>query len=337
MPYPHPKTSFNPLESMVMESVAAQALMESVRMGLFDFMAQGPRTAADLAQELGFKPDPLEALLDLLVSRGILESHGQAYANTPMANDFLVSTSPLYQDKALETQVEFNSMIQDGIQALLRGEEARRAHTDGEWSEPDIMTGTLQHAVSGQLQDAVDAIRGLPEFKSFRAMADIGGNHGQYSMELVDRNPGLTSTILDLAHVVEAARERCKAEGYGDRIQCRPFDLREDELDLEAYDLVFTSHVLYASGENLEEVLVKVRDGLKPGGCFASHHFTVTHGADHYCTAVEFITRLSGYATHFLDKKKLEAAMTRAGFSNLTHAFTGPDKRSLLVVGRKTP
>ena len=334
MPYPHPQASLNPVETLLMGTVASQALLESVRMGLFDHLAQGPASAKDLALALDVKADPLESMLNMLVAYDVLEANGQGYANTAMANDFLVSTSPLFQDKALESQVQFNTGIQENIQPLLRGEEARRTHTDDGWSEPDTMAGTLQHAVSGQLQDAVDAVSGLPEFTSFSAMADIGGNHGQYSMELVDRNPGLSSTILDLPHVVEAAKDRCAAMGYNDRIQCRPFDLRQDKLP-ETYDLVFASHVLYANKENLDDLLARVHDGLNPGGCFASHHFSIQGDPDRYAATVEFVTRLSGYATHFLDKEKLEAAMTRAEFSNLTHAYTGPDKRSLLVVGRK--
>ena len=336
MKYPRPKASFNPVETLLMETVAAQALLDAVRMGLFDLMAQGPMRAETLARSLKVQPAPLEAMLDMLVARDILDANGQDYANTPMANDFLVSSSPLYQDKALELQLRFNSMIQSDIPALLRGENTQRTHIDDEWSEPDTMAGTLQHAISGQLQDAVGFISQLPEFPSFRAMADIGGNHGQYSMELVDRNPDLTSTILDLPHVVEAARNRCAAKGYGERIQCRGFDLRKDGLDKDAYDLVFASHVLYSNEKNLDEVLARVHASLKPGGCFASHHFITRDGrSERYCTAVEFVTRLSGYATHFLNKKKLESALTNSGFADFSHTQTGSEQRSLLLVARK--
>jgi hypothetical protein len=93
--------------------------------------------------------------------------------------------------------------------------------------------------------------------------------------------------------------------------------------------------VLYASKENLDDLLARVHDGLNPGGCFVSHHFSIQGDPDRYAATVEFVTRLSGYATHFLDKETLEAALAKAGFTDLSHFFTGPDKRALLLVGRK--
>lgn len=336
MPFPTPKTSLAPIENILMESISSQAIIDAVRMKLFDLMDQAPKSAETLARELGVKVAPLEAMLDMMVVRDLVVADGKTYANSAMSSEYLVSSSPLYQGTAMEIQEGWNALVRSGIPALLKGESLEREKTDGDWSKPEIMNATLQHALTGQIQKAVEYLQSIPEFEGFRTMADIGGNHGQYSMELLDLNPQMTSTILDLPDVIEAAGQRCAAEGYGDRINCTAFDLRKDELPKETYDIVFTSHILYACTSELEDVFTRIHGSLKPGGCFVSHHFTPEGGAsEYYSTSVELLTRLMGYETHHLPLKVLEEPLTKAGFERFSHTFTGMEGQTLLLVARK--
>ncbi len=336
MPFPTPKTSLAPVEHVLMESISAQAIIDAVRMNLFDHLSGKPMSAATLAETMELKAEPLEAMLDVLVDRRLLTIDGRTYANTEMAEEYLVSSSPLYQGKALDLQHSHNELLRRSLPTLLKGGEMERQKTDEAWAEGDTMDGTLQHALNGQLQGAVAYLKNLPEFASFRTMADIGGNHGHYSMELLEQNSDLTSTILDLPHVTGPAMQRCSRLGYADRISCKPFDLRNDELPAEAYDFVFASHILYACVNDFEKTFGNIHRSIKPGGCFASHHLSPEGGASPlYRTNVELITRLMGYETHFLSRQDLEKSLTAAGFGGFTHIFTGCDGQTLLLVARK--
>ena len=94
--------------------------------------------------------------------------------------------------------------------------------------------------------------------------------------------------------------------------------------------------MLYACKRELPKVLAMIRDALTPDGRFASHHFAPEGGTSAgYRTAVEFVTRLSGYDTHFLSQEELEAALLDSGFVLKAQTFTGPDKRALLLVAAK--
>lgn len=336
MPFPTPKTSLAPVECMLMDAVTSQAIIDAVRMKLFDHLSENPLSAEALAQIMDLKPEPLEALLDVLAYRELLEADGNTYVNTLMTDEYLVSSAPLYQGKALELQSRHNDTLRQGLPILLKGGEMQREKTDERWAEPDTMDGTLQHALKGQIQLAAEYLTSLPEFPSFRTMADIGGNHGHYSMELMAHHPELTSTILDLPHVVEPAQKRCNDLGFGDRITCHALDLREDNLPEAAYDFVFASHMLYAFQGNLLDAFKNIHHSLKPDGCFASHHFAPEGGAsEHYKRSIELITRLLGYETHSLSRDELETALSKAGFGGFTHTFTGTDRQTLLLVARK--
>ncbi|MBU4191299.1 MAG: hypothetical protein KKD85_03060, partial [Proteobacteria bacterium] len=184
MPFPTPKTSLAPVEHVLMESISAQAIIDAVRMNLFDHLSSQPMPAAVLAKAMELKTEPLEAMLDVLVDRHLLTLDGKIYANTEMTEEYLVSASPLYQGKALSLQHGHNELLRKSLPTLLKGGTMEREKTDESWAEADTMDGTLQHALNGQLQMAVAYLKELPEFASFRTMADIGGNHGHYSMEL---------------------------------------------------------------------------------------------------------------------------------------------------------
>lgn len=336
MIYPEPEHAFGAVDAMFLQAITARAILTAVELGLFDHTCSSPTSAQALAKELGVKSEPLEAMLDMLAASDLLTIHDGKYGNTPMTNEYLVSTSPLYRGDTLKARKRFEDMLKDGIPALLKGETKAEKGSEKKWATAEFMQGMLQQTLNGQLQTAVRYLSSLPEFASFRTMADIGGNHGQFSMELIDRNPSLTSTLLDLPEVVKTARQRCSEQGYAHTITCQPFDLQKELLPPNAYDLVFASHILYTCREKLDDILDSIHASLKPGGCFASHHYSGEGGAfAHQIATTEFISRISGRGSHMLERSPLEQALERNGFHDFTHTFTGTEKQTLLLVARK--
>ncbi len=336
MPYPTPQTTIAPIEETFQEVVTTEAILIALELALFDHLASEAMPVKALADLLGVKAKPLAAMLDVLAHKGLLEKTGERYANTVLASEYLVSSAPLYHGKALSLQHHFNERIRGNLFDMLKGDSSQREETDNQWGQADIMIGTLQHALNGQIQGATQYLAGLEGFSDFREMADIGGNHGQYSMELLDQNPQLKSTLYDLPSVTEAAAKRCRDMGYGQRIICKPFDIRNDTLPANTYDFIFISHLLYGCSDQLDKVFVNVHNALKPGGYMASHHFAPEGGASvQYKANVQFITRLMGYDMHFIPKSMLEPAMNKAGFTDMQQTFTGVDNQTLLLVGRK--
>lgn len=336
MPFPEPEHSFTDIETLFMQSITADAVLAAVDMKLFDHTHAKPVKAQALALTLNLLPEPLEAMLTMLTASGLLVATDEGFMNTPMIDEHLVSTSPLYRGDALLVRKMFENLVKQDMSALLKGEKNPPKHSGVRWADTRSIRSMLQHTLDGQLQGATEFLTGLPEFPSFRTMVDIGGNHGQYSMELLARNPELTGTILDLPEVAEAARKRCEEAGYGERIHCQPFDLNKDTLSENAYDLALTSHSLYMCIDRLDEVIGSIAASLRPGGCFASHHFSREGGLpEHHLATNEFINRLSGRKSHFLERDRLEGILSRNGFSDFTHIFTGKERQTLLLVARK--
>lgn len=336
MPFPNPKTSSSPIDNVMMEVISVEAFFTSVDLKLFDKLESGPLTADELASSLGVEAKPLGALLDILVNKEFLNKDADGYGNTAMAQEYLLSSSPLYQGTFVLAQRKLNENVRTNMLPMLKGESSEREKTDDSWAESETMNATLQHALNGQIQDAVDYLSALEGFQAFERMADIGGNHGQYSMELLNNNPGLQSTIYDLPNVTEIAAQRCRTMGYDKRIACEPFNILTDKLPADTYDLIFTSHILYGCLDRLDDVLATLYDALAPGGYFASHHFHPESGTSlDYKASIDFLTKLMGYETHFITRELLETGMAKAGFTGIQQTFTGADKQTLLLVGRK--
>jgi SAM-dependent methyltransferase len=331
-----PTSDLRPIENLVMKNMALYSVMESMRMGLFDALENKPASAAQVADMFDFQERPMEALLDLLAANGFLTNGSGVYANTPTSSEYLVKDSPFYQGKAMELDNRFSTHVINGFTMLLRGETAARQRTDDDWGSLDMMQGTLQHALRGALQDTVEFITGLPGFQDLRTMCDIGGNHGEFSMALMDSNTQLQGTIFDLPGVVEESGKRISERGFADRLKAVPCDLRDESLPDNQYDLVLTSHVLYAFVHDLQRVIGMIHDSLKSGGWFVSQHLDPDASVpfEQKCSR-EFCTRMAGYSTHFISRELLQESLRHAGFKKIITGASGHDQSGLIMAALK--
>lgn len=330
------KNDFEPVHSMVMRSISTKAVMAAVELKLFDAM-ETPVSLAELADTLGLVADRLEPVLDILVSVGMVEHRDGRYENSGLASEYLVSSAPLYQGLSMQLTMQFVATVEDSIAGLVAGEEIDRTETDNRWGVDDVMEGTAQDAVGSGLGPVVDVVAALPGFDGFRTMCDIGGNHGEYTMGVLDRNEEMRGTIFDLPHVAKQSRARCEKLGYGGRIGTEGLDFREGSLPESAFDLAMTSHVLYGFKDDLNAALGRIAHGLKQGGWFVSHHYAGRrNGHDPLTTAsLELLTRLCGYPSHFVEREDLVEALTRNGFADIRHHPVSENGLGLITVARK--
>lgn len=331
-----PKSDFSPIESTMMQGLAFNIILKSVRMRLFDTLDAGPMDAVEVAQRHGFRVDRTCALLDFLAAQGLLEHGPTGYANALVAEEHLVSTSPFFQDLNLELHNGFNTGIAEGLMELLQGEGEMRDEVDKGWGLQDSMEGTLQHARQGALQDTVAFAAALPGLNTSGLLADLGGNHGEFSCALLERHPDMRGELLDLPHVAKEAASRISGRGLSGRLRAVPLNLREERLEPEHYDLILASHILYGFVDELPETATMLHDGLKPGGWFVSHHLAPGGGLDpKYISAVQFITSMAGYSTHFISEDRLGNALSSAGFTDLRSCPAGKHASGLLLAARK--
>ena len=254
-----------------------------------------------------------------------------------MASEFLVSNSSLYQGTNIALSIKFNRFAERSMTARLSGKDVNREEMDKDWAMDDMMDGSAQNAISGSLPLVVEFISQLPNVNSFKTMGDIGGNHGLYTMGVLEQFPNMQGTIFDLPHVVEEAQKRVDKAGFTGRITTQSLDLRTAPLPTKQFDLIFTSHVLYAVKQDLPKALANIANSLKPNGWFVSHHYAGrnTQGKERITASIELLTRLCGYPAHFIEKEELTDTLAPLEFDNFQFQSVSQLGLGLIVAAQK--
>lgn len=330
-----PEQSYEPLERLLMGGLVAKAIVESIRLGIYDLL-ETPCTAEEVADAKGMALSATEVLLDLLACHGLVAKHCDGYKNTKRSAEYLVSSSPFYQGASIGLSEDHYSYVSENMQELIKKPGQRRCDIGKMFVSGSKMEGMIQYAMRGSLQDTVEFITSLPNFQDLRSMCDVGGGHGQYSMELLNHNIHLESVIADLPIVIPETEMMIQKKGYSDRISTMICDLRSETLPYGIYDLVFVSHVLQLFGSDLAAVIEKIGACVQPGGWFVSQHMDPGGGAaDAYKTGMNMMSCCMAQINHFINREEMEHALTRAGFGDMISGRSGPKGQNMILAGRK--
>lgn len=243
---------------------------------LFTHLEAGATNAEQLADRAAISQRGSQALLDGLVSLGLVELQDGRYRNSAEASAFLVEGSPtclsgfaklkaghMASLTALPEVVRVGGPLTDAVV-----EVADNPH----WEE-------LVQALAAQsvpvAHTAADTLR-VAEAGEI-SILDIGGGSGIYSGTWLERNPDARATQLDWAPINAIARRLLAERGVGDRITFVDGDFHTTDLGAaEAYDIVVYSNIAHQEGPDDNMALFsRVRNVLKPGGTLVVSDYVV--------------------------------------------------------------
>jgi len=255
-----------PLLETQMAYTLARLVMVGTKLGVFEALAEGPATAAQVAQRCGTNPTGTEKLLFALAGADYLRAKEDSYELTPVSRKWLLRESPnSIADKLLLQFLEWDWM--ERSEDYVRTGEPLELHSmtdEAQWELYQRGMRAMANAFSGE------AVKRMPLPREPKEMLDIGGSHGYYSVSLCRRNDGLRSVILDLPEAVDQAAPLLAAEGMGDRVVHRAGNALTDDLGTDAYDIVLIAQVVHHfSEEQNRELAKRVARALRPGGVYA--------------------------------------------------------------------
>ena len=179
-----------------------------------------PGTAAELAGSLSLDAHGLRVALDALTAWGIVARDGDGrYTAGPAAPDTQDAAVIRHHARAVRRWTT-------ALDARLRGRpEAEKVGM----VEPAVFAEALAVGARAAAPHVVDLC--LARFPAARRVLDLGGLHGEYSLEFARR--GLAATMQDLPPMIEAARVRGLEEAgvalfegsFFDAVPDGPFDL----------------------------------------------------------------------------------------------------------------
>ncbi|HEX5548512.1 MAG TPA: class I SAM-dependent methyltransferase [Ktedonobacterales bacterium] len=252
-----------PLLDSIIALLLARTVMVATRLGVFETMAGQPRRVEDIAEQCQTAPAATHKLLDALVGAGYLRLRGGLYSLAPVARRWLLKDSPWSLHDAILMQFMDEQFIAQ-MESFVRTGAPIEIH---EHMTPETWEIYQRGMRSGARLATPEVALRLPAPRDARAMLDIGGSHGYYSVALCRRHPELRATVLDLPEAVTAAAPLLAREGMGDRVVHRADNALTADLGHDEYDLILIANLVhhFTAAQNRDLVLRCAR-ALRPGG-----------------------------------------------------------------------
>ncbi len=234
-------------------------------LGVFKALAEGPKTAAEVAQDLKLNERATGMLLDGCATLGLIEKNAEErYANTPSAAVFLVPGSP----GDLSGAIRYNRDVYPAW-----GKLAEFVRSGQPVERPELHLGqdadrtrTFVLSMHGRALGIGRSIVPMLELKGRKRLLDVGGGPGTWSVLIAQANPEIQCTVLDLPPVVAIAGELIAQQGMAERVKTLPGSYHETPFP-QGVDVVnFFGMMHQESPEDIRKLLRKAYDALEPGG-----------------------------------------------------------------------
>ncbi len=241
----------------------AKIFLTSVKLDLYTPLADGPKTAKQLADTIQSDPDALSRLLDALVSIGLLRREGEAYVNIPELAEFLVKTSRFYmgelmllQDAEWDHWGKLEEIVKTGQPAV----------KDNIFMNHPELGATVSRVLHRMAKRVAPALAEKIDLSSYKTFIDVGGGGGAFSIAFAQRYPHLKITLFDLAQTLKVSKENIEHEQLHDRIELVEGNFNTGPLPA-SYDVVFASDILHYQTDAENAALIqRLYHATQPGG-----------------------------------------------------------------------
>jgi SAM-dependent methyltransferase len=243
------------------------ALAAAVRLGIVDHLGDAPRPASQIAGDAGLSEKGTTLVLDCLEALGYVARVDAGYAFTRRGRKYLAAGSK----DGLRYFIQFCDWLQRGYvdldETIRHGRRAAgsmiEALGEREW---ELFSRAMIEISSTNVAEVTKLV---PVPPGARALLDVGGAHGQYSIALCERHPGLTARVLDLAPVRRYADECIARHGAAARVSFVEGNFETEELPA-GNDVVLAFNIVHGmDADGNRALFAKAHRALRPGGVLA--------------------------------------------------------------------
>lgn len=311
-----PEIDDRPLWDILFGVIGYQAVVVAHHIKLFPTLAAQPLSLEELCAALALSPRSAQALLSVSASVGLVRVVDGRYALTPVAETYLLESSPTYfggffdfslignrvshQFDGMKQTVLTNQNIIGGEYDFLQMQEMARQFT----------RAMHHHSVGASLYWS-----GLLELASTKTMLDVGGGSGVHTIGAVQRWPQLKAIVFDMATVCQVAEEFIAQAGLADRISTYAGDMWDAAPFPEA-DLHFYSEIYHNwPPEKCRFLTQKSFDSLLPGGRLVVHEMLMNEEkTGPFSSAAYSVAMLLWTFGQQYSGSELTSMLTEAGF-----------------------
>ncbi|MES2533124.1 MAG: methyltransferase [Pseudomonadota bacterium] len=264
------------VDAFMVDMAGATALSTAFETGVVDHLAQHASGSMDhLRDALKLDARGLQFLLGLLRANGVIDTGTDALALTPAFRAALV-----FRD-VLEAKLYFAKQVAPDLVQLLTAllmaparfaEHARIfklfAYQHAMVSTPDNLERTARwmRLTTALTRYEAGAFVAAHDVSRYRRMLDVGGNSGEFALQLCRANPALEATVYDLPVVCDIGAAHVAAQPEGHRVRFVRRDRAQPALPA-GHDLVTFKSMLHDWPDaEMADFLRRAHDALAPGG-----------------------------------------------------------------------
>jgi len=278
-PYRHDHTKafdYMCVDAFIKSMVDARALETAFELGLIDYLGKNQHsTLDDLKRRFECDGRGLQLLLDLLVANRVIEECNE---EIKLSRQF-VKALP-YCD-LLKAKLEFANLVvpdfTDLFTTLIKSparfsRNARVFDLFGynrcfDYSPENYeLTRRWVRITTSLTKYEAQACMQSHDFGRYRRILDIGGNSGEFVLQICRKHPGIFATVFDLPLVCDIGREHVRSEPEAGRITFIKGNALADVLP-KGFDLITFKSMLHDWPEKEAKLLIlRASQLLEPGG-----------------------------------------------------------------------
>jgi len=238
---------------------------------VFDSLASGAKTVAQLSKETGAPARGLRAIMNALVGLELLKKdRREKYSLTPESTAFLLSDRPSTQagffgtilPQLISRWLRLADVVRDGQPAVAVNQETEGTEFFSQLVENIIpMSYPSAQALGDHLK--------VSKAKNDIRVLDLAAGSGIWGIALAQKSPRVRVTAVDWAGMIPTTKRITGKFGVADRFQFIEGDLLEANFGT-GYNIATLGHILHSEGEERSrQLLKKTFRALKSGGTIA--------------------------------------------------------------------
>lgn len=204
-------------------SWVSQSIYVAAKLGIADFLKDGPKTSEELADSVGANGQSLYRVMRALSSVGVFaEMEGGRFSLTPLSALLQTGVPGSLRAWAIMLGEEpYRAAWGALLHTVKTGETAfNRVYSTGRFEylarHPEAAK-TFNEAMIGLTTQAAMAAVAAYDFAGARTIIDVGGGHGILLEAVLKANPHLGGVLFETPTVIEGAKKRLEACGLGGR------------------------------------------------------------------------------------------------------------------------
>lgn len=264
------------VDSFMKTVVDARALATAFELRLIDYLSENQASTLDDLKK-GFAGDDrgLQFILNLLKANRVIEEDNGTVKLSPQFQKALQ-----YRD-LLEAKLEFSHFVlpdfSDLFTALIVNADqfGRNARTfelfcyqrGFDYSPENYeLTKRWVRITTALTKYEAQVCMKCHDFSQYRRILDIGGNSGEFVLQICKKYPKVYAKVLDLPLVCQVGLEHVRSEPEANRITFIKGDALTDELP-KGFDLITFKSMLHDWPEKeAKEFIARASQSLEPGG-----------------------------------------------------------------------